>query len=300
VVLLSFVLVIVAAVTLVIGLLTSGLPLVFISIACSAVAGVVLIVAVLRSRPRPVAAGGGPAPLTATAEPQWGGTPTAVFADDDEEAAPEPATAAFVPATAVDFPIEDYDDLRVGEIVPLLSELDVDELEAVRDHETAGKARASILTRVDVLLDESRAGVGAGGGGDDAWTARDFPVETGGGGGLDVEFPIADYDDLRVGEITPLLAELEPDELETVRRHENAGKARAGIIARIDALLGTSAPAKRAPAKRTPAKKSTTTAKKATSATKTAAKKTASTAKKTASTAKKATAAKKPAAKKTR
>jgi hypothetical protein len=56
-------------------------------------------------------------------------------------------------------------------------------------------------------------------------------------------FPIADYDDLRVNEIVPLLPELDPDELAMVRERELAGKARATLLARIDALLGTAAPA---------------------------------------------------------
>jgi hypothetical protein len=55
-VLVSFVLVLAAAVTLVVGLLQSGLTLIYLSIACSVLAGVVLAVAVLRGRPEPKAA----------------------------------------------------------------------------------------------------------------------------------------------------------------------------------------------------------------------------------------------------
>jgi hypothetical protein len=55
-VLVSFVLVLAAAVTLVVGLLQSGLTLIYLSIACSVLAGVVLAVAVLRGRPEPRAA----------------------------------------------------------------------------------------------------------------------------------------------------------------------------------------------------------------------------------------------------
>jgi len=51
VVLVSFLLVLAAAVTLVIGLLNSGLGLIYVSIACSVAAGVVLALAVVRSRP---------------------------------------------------------------------------------------------------------------------------------------------------------------------------------------------------------------------------------------------------------
>jgi hypothetical protein len=54
----------------------------------------------------------------------------------------------------------------------------------------------------------------------------------------DVVFPIADYDDLPVREILPLLADLEPDELEDVRAHEMAGKCRVSILRRLDVLVG--------------------------------------------------------------
>src|SRR4030081_2864574 len=52
VVLLSFLLVLAAAVTLVIGLLNSGLGLIYVSIGCSVAAGIVLALAVVRNRPR--------------------------------------------------------------------------------------------------------------------------------------------------------------------------------------------------------------------------------------------------------
>src|SRR4029077_18708505 len=52
VVLLSFLLVLAAAVTLVIGLLNSGLGLIYVSIGCSVASGIVLALAVVRNRPR--------------------------------------------------------------------------------------------------------------------------------------------------------------------------------------------------------------------------------------------------------
>jgi len=55
-VLVSFVLVLAAAVTLVVGLLQSGLELIYLSIGCSVLAGIVLAVAVLRGGPEPKAA----------------------------------------------------------------------------------------------------------------------------------------------------------------------------------------------------------------------------------------------------
>jgi hypothetical protein len=55
------------------------------------------------------------------------------------------------------FPIADYDDLRVSEILPVLPELDPDELEEVRDRESAGRGRTTILDRIDELLDRKTA-----------------------------------------------------------------------------------------------------------------------------------------------
>jgi hypothetical protein len=52
----------------------------------------------------------------------------------------------------IDTVIEDYDDLRVSEILPLLPELYDDELEVVRDIETNGANRASILNEITRLL----------------------------------------------------------------------------------------------------------------------------------------------------
>jgi len=59
----------------------------------------------------------------------------------------EPAVDA-----AAAFPIEGYDHLRVVQIVPLLNRLDQAGLLQVWDRETAGKARVTILGRIDELL----------------------------------------------------------------------------------------------------------------------------------------------------
>lgn len=50
------------------------------------------------------------------------------------------------------FPIEDYDELGVAEILPLLTELDDYELARVLEHEESGAGRVSILNRIDALL----------------------------------------------------------------------------------------------------------------------------------------------------
>jgi hypothetical protein len=51
------------------------------------------------------------------------------------------------------FPIDEYDYLSVAEIVPLLPELDDEELVEVLLYEQAGANRAGILNRIDVLLE---------------------------------------------------------------------------------------------------------------------------------------------------
>ena len=308
-VLVSFLLVLAAAVTLVIGLLNSGLGLIYVSIGCSVAAGIVLALAVVRSRPERAAAPAvGSERLRALEEeeapsvtvvPTRGGRRRAAEEVEEEE---EVEVGASGDGEAV-FPIADYDELKVGEIVSLLPELDEDELEMVRDREEAGKNRSTILTRVEALTGAAAA---SSGGGDwdssdrswDAWRdegeAEEEPEEEEEEAGDEGIFPIADYDDLKAAEVVSLLPELDDDELEDVRDREESGANRATVINRIDQLLGKEpapvkkqakkAQPKKAQAKKTPAKK---TAKK-TTASKTTGRK--STAKK--STAKKTTARK--------
>jgi hypothetical protein len=319
VVLVSFLLVLAAAVTLVIGLLNSGLGLIYVSIGCSVAAGIVLALAVVRSRPERAAAPAvGSERLraleeeeapTVTVVPTRGGKRRAAepVVEEDEEEVEASGDGEGV------FPIADYDELKVGEIVSLLPELDEDELDMVREREESGKNRSTILTRVEAL---TGATAGASARGSDDWGANDRHWDSWDEGGeehdLEPEeeeeeeepeeeeeevsdeaiFPIADYDELKAAEIVSLLPELDDDELEEVRDREERGASRATVLNRIDQLLGVEPPpAKKAPARKAAAKK--TTAKKA-PAKKTAAKKTA--AKKT--TAKKSTAKKKAPAKK--
>jgi hypothetical protein len=122
------------------------------------------------------------------------------------------------------FPIDEYDDLRVAEIIPLLSELDPDELQVVRQREQSGKNRATIVTRID-LLAGGPAPVAAS-----AWADAD---EGFGLPDVDVDFPIADYEDLKMAELLPLLDELDADELEVVAEHEERGANRKTVMTRI-------------------------------------------------------------------
>ncbi|MDP9075394.1 MAG: hypothetical protein M3N98_14770, partial [Actinomycetota bacterium] len=51
------------------------------------------------------------------------------------------------------FPIEDYEDLEADEILPLLLELDDQELVEVLLYEHAGLKRVEILDYIDLLLE---------------------------------------------------------------------------------------------------------------------------------------------------
>ncbi len=182
-VLVSFVLVLAAAVTLVIGLLQTGLALIWLSIGCSVVAGLVLALAVVRGRPegkarveppRPVPAPTPSPPRSAAPsfEPAAAGVPDWRQATEEEEAPappPPPRRRFGKPAASVDLteevpavgkadlPIPEYDTLRATEVINRLDGLDATELEALRAHEAAGKNRTSVLARIDGQLESAQA-----------------------------------------------------------------------------------------------------------------------------------------------
>jgi len=127
------------------------------------------------------------------------------------------------------FPIADYDELTVSEVMPLLGELVPDEYDVVRQRELATRGRSTILRRLNELQtrDALLSGVATGGidASPEAYAEADM-------------FPIADYDDLRAAEILPLLRQLDPEELEVVRRREEAGAARSTVLKRINTIFG--------------------------------------------------------------
>jgi ribonuclease E len=256
-VVLSFVLVLIATVLLVLGLLSDGgLPMIYISIACSAAAGIVLIIAVRLSRPRPVAAGGAPAPV-----------------DDRLPAEPvtAPSTAAYEPAATAAIPR-----LAEPEVVDETVAEEPEEEPTLANWQPEPEPEAELEPEAEAELEPEPEVAEAAAVGEEAWDG----------------FPIADYDELNVSEILPLLPELYSDELDVVEERERQGKARATLLTRItelrdqasadDVPVGagastSSSSSSSSSAKKTAAKK---TAAKRTSAKKTAAKKTA--AKKTA------------------
>lgn len=256
--LVSFLLVIVATIFLVAGLfLTQDLALIFISIGCSALAGLVLVIAVLRSRPKPTDA----APVTEEEKPS-----RSVLAGRRREA-------------DTGFPIENYDSLEVVDVLPLLGDLSPAALEKVRTREAGGRAHPWVLARIDALLEsEAEAETGEWDSGEftpdewaepqpewaeegedrSDWAASDFELESSdavdfGEPEIARDFPIADYDSLRATDILPLLTNLDTEDLKLVREAEAGAKARTSILSRIDALLarGAGLPGVSAPARRT-------------------------------------------------
>ncbi len=117
------------------------------------------------------------------------------------------------------FPIEDYDELNEGEILPLLPELYDDELDVVEDRERSTKNRAAILDRLAEMREPGEPEEG------------EAIAEMPGDAEQDEElFPIAEYDELTESEILPLLPELYDDELDVVEDRERATKNRAAVL----------------------------------------------------------------------
>ncbi len=276
-------LVVVGTISLVIGYVQSSLVPIYVSIGCSVIAGAVLLIfsrMTSRSRPTP-AADEGPAPFSAGGSsgtksvPAMAGggflgrsssgdasasaadVPSRYAADDHVEDDHDDHDAVEGDGATAEFPIDRYDSRRVGEILPLLAELDVDELDLVREREERGKGRATLLARIDQLIEQleeedrheadHRFDAPAAGHDDDdenddgdepaAPPTVSQPVSVGALPDDDDYFPIEEYDDLRASEILPLLPELDDDELEMVRQRERSGSARSSIMHRIEALL---------------------------------------------------------------
>jgi hypothetical protein len=270
-------------VLLIVGFVQDSLSLIYLSIACAAVAGIALIVFSRLSRRRAVrlaiegvpAAAAPPSPLLARSRADEG-------MDLRPRAAPAPSYAgaeepALTPGGA-GFP---------GEY-----EFEEEEVEVLEPASAPPMQPAPVLGR-EPLPQFAHAGA-QDAPGQGHW---EEPGEWEEEWGDEVVFPIEDYDDLRVAEILPLLPQLEADELEDVRDREVNTKARATIVAKIDELLGrepqapappppgrlaATAPAPRRAASPTPKK---APAKRAAAGTGVVAKRTAATGRAAASTA---------------
>ena len=175
--LVTILLVLVAAVTLLIGIFSDELALIFISIGASALAAIVLAVLsqVSRRKGRAPSTATGPEPLPArtpapspspapvAATPSPAAPPAEVDLDAGDEVDVDDTPTEVVPVAAAAstgpaaLPIAGYDALRVNEILPKLEGLDLDQLEDVAQHEEAHKNRTTVLNRIDQLMDELEA-----------------------------------------------------------------------------------------------------------------------------------------------
>jgi hypothetical protein len=260
--LLTIALVLVAAITLLIGIIGDSLLLIFVSIFCSLGAGATLLVlssaSKKRARETAAPAAAGPAPLESTkteeTKPVVGAetvptvpSPALAEAAPAEPVAetPAPKPAAAPPATPAEFPIENYDDLKVSEITPLLDGLDLDQLDLVLEREENNKKRATIMNRVNELMDRLEAEEEASAApavtetlepaipvGDAVATPPAAAAVAQGD-----DFPIADYDRLSVDDILDRLPALDDEELELVYEREDAGAGRTAILDRVDEIL---------------------------------------------------------------
>jgi hypothetical protein len=200
-VLLSFGLVLIATVLLVLGLLVGdGLALIYLSIGLSALAAVILFVAVRVSKPT-AAPSSGPAPLLPDSGPQLAttGAASATAVAPAPARAPRKPPAAPTTKTPVVTP-------------PVVHEADESEQEPASD---AGEWLAA----------------------DQGWEepAADWEED-------ELDFPIADYDELTEDEILPLLPQLYTDEIDVVYEREAQGQARPVILETL-ARMGGGAPA---------------------------------------------------------
>ena len=226
-------------VLLIVGFVQDSLSLIYLSIACAAVAGIALIVFSRLSRRRAVrlAIEGVPAaaapPLLARSR-----------ADEGMDLRPRPAPER---QPAPSYGVAEEPALAPGGAgFPGEHEFEEEEVEVLEPTRPQPVQTAPVFGR-EPLPEFAHAGA-QDAAGQGHW---EEPGEWEEEWGDEVVFPIEDYDDLRVAEILPLLPQLEGDELEDVRDREVNTKARATIVAKIDELLGREpqAPAMPGPAR---------------------------------------------------
>lgn len=235
VVLVSFALVLAAAVTLVVGLLQSGLTLIYVSIACSVVAGLVLALAVLRGRPEPKPASFGgamsppaaaapaptrsferapePTPEPATVGGGWGSSSQTVSTPPPPPPPPPPAAARPSPQD----PTQAAGAALLGRLRRKSGQAEPAAAEPpdAREPDTS----ETFVAEAPPAPGDATGQIGA------------MPAAAGEG------FPIPDYERLRATDIIGRLESLDRGQLEQVRERESATKNRFTVMNRIDARL---------------------------------------------------------------
>jgi hypothetical protein len=217
-VLVTALLVLVGLVLLILGFAHSALSLIYASIGCTAAAGLVLIYLGRANRRKSVRLAHDEAALaTRASSPE---APPEGLVDDTSPAPDLTETAG----------LDDHFDPAQPQPVAAAAPPAAPAPSTAPTEDSADAAAANPDAPTPV------AGDGA------AWPAGDgaaFPTG-------EAAFPIKNYDELRVGEILPLLRGLEPDELEEVRDRESAGKSRGVILRRVEELLASDATKERA------------------------------------------------------
>ncbi len=157
----------------------------------------------LAKQPVPAAAPVDDGSIWAAGRPAPDPTP-AVESDPEPQVEPEPVAAVDLTSRDTSFPIADYDDLAVAQILPLIPRLWPEEVPVVAARERATKARPAVL---DALAKAA--------------------------GDPSLAFPIAEYESLDTEQITRLLDRLAPSDLATVQVAERAGPARVGVLVAV-------------------------------------------------------------------
>jgi hypothetical protein len=215
-------LVVASAILLVLGFVLNVLSYIYVSILCAAAAGVVLMASARWTQRRVAIATGG------TGGPaQLGGTLRAGRPPRRETRSPSRPNQAAGPLQGEAAGRDGLDNggVQDGFDEDFEDELDIG-LEDGSDHGIDSREAYPVVDPED--SDEEWVEQPSKGESDESWD-DDW--------GDEIVFPIADYDDLRVSEILPVLPELDPDELEEVRDRESAGRGRTTILDRIDDLL---------------------------------------------------------------
>jgi hypothetical protein len=200
------------------------LSLIYLSIACAAVAGIALIVFSRLSRRRAVR-------LAIDGVPAAAAPPSPILtrprlADEGAETRPRPVGER-EPVYAGD---EGYPERVPSRGEPSFAEEYLPEEEPTPRPSAPQPARPAPSFEREPVSQTATASAAGGHWEEQGEWHEDW--------GDEVVFPIEDYDELRVAEILPLLPQLEPDELEDVRDREVNTKSRATIVAKIDELLG--------------------------------------------------------------
>jgi len=84
-------------------------------------------------------------PPSETGSPETGSSRAA------EEPPPAPPAALPEPEGPQSLPIANYDDLKAKEVIPLLDSLSADQRAVIRSHEADGRARKTVLAKLDRL-----------------------------------------------------------------------------------------------------------------------------------------------------